>query len=86
MIQKRKISQYKTAVLTFHKDRSFSSMDDSGIYQKENNILKMKYNDLKDTVQMKITYISRDYLLLFSMTKNPKTWFYKKLNTKRYKE
>ncbi|MDR6547005.1 hypothetical protein J2810_003075 [Chryseobacterium rhizosphaerae] len=86
LIQEEKTSQHETAVLTFHKNRSFSSMDDSGVYQKKNNILKMKYNDLKDTAQMKITYINHDYLLLFSMTKNPKTWLYKKLNQKRAEE
>lgn len=75
---KQDISKYGTGILTFHKDKSFNSMGQTGNYQKKNELLRMKYHDSKDTVQMKISYVSEDYLLLFSMTKNPKTWAYKK--------
>ncbi|KAA2223410.1 hypothetical protein [Chryseobacterium sediminis] len=75
-------SRYGTGILTFYPNKNFSSMGNSGTYQMENNLLKMKYSDAEDTTTMKISNVSKDYLLLFSMTGSPKTWFYKKVKEK----
>ncbi|MBB6330409.1 hypothetical protein HNP24_001359 [Chryseobacterium sediminis] len=75
-------SRYGTGILTFYQNKTFSSMGNSGTYQMENNLLKMKYSDAEDTTTMKISNVSKDYLLLFSMTGSPKTWFYKKVKEK----
>lgn len=75
-------SRYGTGVLTFYQDKTFSSMGNKGTYQIENNLLKMKYNDDENVTPMKISGVSKNYLLLFSMTGSPKTWFYKKIKTK----
>ncbi|QRA42874.1 hypothetical protein [Chryseobacterium cucumeris] len=72
-------SRYGTGVLTFYQDKTFSSMGNNGIYQIENNLLKMKYNDDENITTMKISSVSKNYLLLFSMAGSPKTWFYKKV-------
>jgi hypothetical protein len=42
----------------------------------------MKYNDDKEVTPMKISGISKDHLLLFSLAGSPKTWFYKKIKGK----
>ncbi|MDR3022820.1 lipocalin family protein [Chryseobacterium sp.] len=75
-------SRYGTGILTFYQDKTFSSMGNSGTYQIENNLLKMKYNDDKEATSMKILGINKDYLLLFSLAGSPKTWFYKKVKGK----
>ncbi|MCC3215253.1 lipocalin family protein [Chryseobacterium sp. X308] len=75
-------SRYGTGILTFYQDKTFTSMGNSGTYQIENNLLKMKYNDDENVTPMKISGVSKNYLLLFSMTGSPKTWFYKKIKTK----
>lgn len=75
-------SRYGTGILTFYQNKTFSSMGNSGTYQMESNLLKMKYSDAEDTTTMKISNVSKDYLLLFSMTGSPKTWFYKKVKEK----
>lgn len=72
-------SRYGTGILTFYKDKTFSSMGNNGIYQIENNLLKMKYNDDENITTMKISRVSKNYLLLFSMAGSTKTWFYKKV-------
>ncbi|MDH5033104.1 MULTISPECIES: hypothetical protein [Chryseobacterium] len=72
-------SRYGTGVLTFYQDKTFSSIGNNGIYQIENNLLKMKYNDDENITTMKISSVSKNYLLLFSMAGSPKTWFYKKV-------
>ncbi|SFM97591.1 hypothetical protein SAMN05421594_0034 [Chryseobacterium oleae] len=69
-------SKYGTGTLTFNKDNSFTSMEESGSYQRKSKTLKMKYPAV-DTVVMNISYVSKDYLLL-SAGKDPKTWFYRK--------
>jgi hypothetical protein len=79
---KKNNSRYGTGILTFYKDKTFSSVGDSGTYQVENNLLKMKYNDDKESTSMKISGISNDHLLLFSLAGSPKTWFYKKIKGK----
>lgn len=70
-------SKVGTGTLVFYKNGSFDAMENKGHYQKKNEVLKMKYSQDKDTLVMKVSYISRDYLLL-SDEKNPQTWFYKK--------
>lgn len=75
-------SRYGTGILTFYQDKTFSSMGNSGTYEIENNLLKMKYNDDKEATSMKISGINKDYLLLFSLAGSPKTWFYKKVKGK----
>ena len=75
-------SRYGTGILTFYQDKTFTSMGNSGTYQIENNLLKMKYNDDENVTPMKISGVSKNYLLLFSMAGSPKTWFYKKIKTK----
>lgn len=75
-------SRYGTGVLTFYQDKTFSSMGNKGTYQIENNLLKMQYNDDENVTPMKISGVSKNYLLLFSMSGSPKTWFYKKIKTK----
>lgn len=72
-------SRYGTGILTFYQDKTFSSMGNRGTYQIENNLLKMKYNDDENVTPMKISDVSKNYLLLFSMAGSPKTWFYKKV-------
>lgn len=78
---KNNSSGYGTGILTFHKDGSFDSMGNSGNYKKEKKLLNMKYTDGTDTTKMKISYISQDYLFLFSVLKAPKTWVYKKVKS-----
>ncbi|WP_330746533.1 hypothetical protein [Chryseobacterium sp. CP-77] len=75
-------SRYGTGILTFYQDKTFSSMGNNGTYQIENNLLKMKYNDDENVTPMKISGVDKNYLLLFSMSGSPKTWFYKKIKTK----
>lgn len=75
-------SRYGTGILTFYQNKTFSSMGSSGTYQIENNLLKMKYND-ETITPMKISNVSKNYLLLFSMAGSPKTWFYKKVKEKK---
>ncbi|MDR6370238.1 hypothetical protein J2795_001219 [Chryseobacterium bernardetii] len=79
-------SRYGTGVLTFYRDKTFSSMGNSGIYQVDSNLLKMKYNDNENVTPMKISSVSKNYLLLFSMAGSPKTWFYKKVKEKTNKK
>ncbi|MGH1517320.1 hypothetical protein ACQ76T_07450 [Chryseobacterium sp. JK1] len=71
-------SKYGNGMLTFHKDGTFSSMQDTGVYQKKKELLMMKYKDGTDTARMKISYLSSKYLFLYSTTKAPKTWVYEK--------
>ncbi len=54
-------------------------MGNRGTFQKENNLLHMKYSDAENITSMKISHITEEYLLLFSMAGSPKTWFYKKV-------
>lgn len=61
-------------------------MGNSGSYQIENNLLKMKYNDDKNITSMKISSVSKNYLLLFSMAGSPETWYYKKVKEKTNKK
>ncbi|MGX5684198.1 hypothetical protein ACWKWW_06515 [Chryseobacterium cucumeris] len=75
-------SRYGTGILTFYQDKTFSSMGNNGTYQTEKNLLKMKYNDDENVTPMKISGVDKNYLLLFSMSGSPKTWFYKKIKTK----
>ncbi|MGE8536340.1 hypothetical protein [Chryseobacterium sp. R2ACT005] len=75
-------SRYGTGILTFYRDKTFSSMGNNGTYQIENNLLKMKYHGDEKVTSMRISNISKDYLLLFSMAGSPKTWFYKKVRGK----
>ncbi len=70
-------SEAGTGTLVFHKDGTFSSLENKGNYRKEREVLKMKYSQDNDTLMMKIAYVSRDYLLL-SDRKGFKTWFYRK--------
>ncbi|MDR6458303.1 hypothetical protein J2786_001396 [Chryseobacterium vietnamense] len=79
-------SRYGTGVLTFYRDKTFSSMGNSGIYQVDSNLLKMKYSDDENVTPMKISSVSKNYLLLFSMAGSPKTWFYKKVKEKTNKK
>ncbi|MDR6486915.1 hypothetical protein J2799_001400 [Chryseobacterium vietnamense] len=79
-------SRYGTGVLTFYRDKTFSSMGNSGIYQVDSNLLKMNYNDDENVTPMKISSVSKNYLLLFSMAGSPKTWFYKKVKEKTNKK
>jgi len=79
-------SRYGTGILTFYQDKTFSSMGNNGTYQIENNLLKMKYNDDKNITPMKISSVSKNYLLLFSMAGSPKTWCYKKVKEKTNKK
>jgi hypothetical protein len=79
-------SRYGKGVLTFYKDKTFSSMGSSGTYQIDYNLLKMKYNDDENVTPMKISSVSKNYLLLFSMAGSPKTWFYKKVKEKPNKK
>ncbi|WP_114822326.1 hypothetical protein [Chryseobacterium sp. KLBC 52] len=72
-------SRYGTGILTFYQDKTFTSMGNNGTYQIENKLLKMKYNDDENITPMKISNVSKNYLLLFSMAGSPKTWFYKKV-------
>jgi hypothetical protein len=46
----------------------------------------MKYNDDENMTPMKISSVSKNYLLLFSMAGSPKTWFYKKVKEKTNKK
>ncbi len=75
-------SIYGTGILTFYRNGTFSSMGNSGTYKIKKNLLKMKYNDDEKVTPMKISHISKDALLLFSMAGSPKTWFYKKVKKK----
>ncbi|CAD0218797.1 lipocalin family protein [Chryseobacterium sp. JV274] len=75
-------SRYGTGILTFYRDKTFSSIGNNGTYQIENNLLKMKYHGDEKVTSMRISNISKDYLLLFSMAGSPKTWFYKKVRGK----
>ena len=70
-------SKAGTGILIFHKNGSFASMENKGNYWKMKDVLKMKYSQDKDTIVMKVSYVSRDYLLL-SDEKNPTTWFYRR--------
>jgi len=70
-------SKAGTGTLIFHKNGSFASMENKGNYWKMKDVLKMKYDQDKDTIVMKVSYVSRDYLLL-SDEKNPTTWFYRR--------
>lgn len=79
-------SRYGTGILTFYQDKTFTSMGNSGTYQIENNLLEMKYNDDENMTPMKISSVSKNYLLLFSMAGSPKTWFYKKVKEKTNKK
>jgi hypothetical protein len=80
---KQNHSRYGNGVLSFYKNNSFISKELTGNYVHQNNLLKMKYSDDKDTLQMKISYINKDYLLLSSLSEKPNTWFYKKLRGKK---
>ena len=80
---KQNHSRYGNGVLSFHKNNSFTSKELTGNYTHQNNLLKMKYSDSKDTLQMKISYINTDYLLLSSVTEKPNTWFYKRIRDKK---
>jgi hypothetical protein len=46
----------------------------------------MKYYDNENVTPMKISSVSKNYLLLFSMAGSPKTWFYKKVKEKTNKK
>lgn len=72
-------SRYGTGILTFYQNKNFISMGNKGTYHVENNVLKMKYNDDEKVTPLKISYINKDHLLLFSMIGSPKTWLYKKV-------
>ncbi|WP_157967968.1 lipocalin family protein [Chryseobacterium elymi] len=74
---KKNNSKYGTGVLEFNKDNSFTSLGNKGKYSKDDQKLKMKYDDGQDTVVMNISYLSKNYLLL-SNGNSPKTWFYRK--------
>lgn len=76
---KQNRSRYGNGILSFHKNNSFSSKELTGGYLHQNNLLKIKYADDKDTTQMKISYISKDHLLLSSLSGKPTAWFYKKV-------
>lgn len=80
---KQNHSKYGTGILSFHQNNSFDSRDLTGNYQSKNTLVKMKYSEGKDTVQMKISYINKDYLLLSSMSEKPYTWFYKRIKYKK---
>ncbi|WP_454045607.1 hypothetical protein [Chryseobacterium sp. Marseille-Q8038] len=79
-------SRYGTGILTFNQNKTFSSMGNSGTYQLEKNLLKMKYNGDEKVTLMKISKVSKDNLLLFSMAGSPKTWFYKKVKERENKK
>lgn len=70
-------SKEGTGTLVFHKNGVFNSMENKGYYRKKKAVLKMKYSEDKDTLAMKVSYISRNYLLL-SDERSSKTWFYRK--------
>jgi hypothetical protein len=76
---KENSSKKGTGILTFYDDQTFTSIDLKGGYQKERNLLKLKYITDKDTVLMKISYLNRNYLLLSSISEKPNTWFYRKI-------
>ncbi|MDR6923879.1 MULTISPECIES: hypothetical protein [Chryseobacterium] len=70
-------SKAGTGTLIFHNNGSFEVMENKGSYWNKKNVLKMKYSQNKDTIVMKISYVSRDHLLL-SDEKKPTTWFYRR--------
>lgn len=76
-------SKYGSGILTFHQNGTFSSMEDTGNYQQKKAMLMMKYKEGTDTAQMKISYLSHEYLFLYSTTKAPKTWVYKKVESQK---
>lgn len=80
---KQNRSRYGNGILSFHKNNSFTSKDLTGNYLHKGNLLKMKYSDGKDTAQMKISYINKDYLLLSSISEKPVAWFYKKTKSQK---
>lgn len=80
---KQNDSKYGTGILSFHQDNSFTSKELTGNYQNKNTLLKMKYSEGKDTVQMKISFINKDYLMLSSTSEKPNTWFYKRIKDKK---
>ncbi|WP_347219230.1 hypothetical protein [Chryseobacterium sp.] len=80
---KQNHSRYGNGVLSFHKNNSFTSKELTGNYVHQNNLVKMKYSDGKDTLQMKISYIDKDYLLLSLGSGKPDTWFYKRIKDKK---
>ncbi|AZB11233.1 hypothetical protein EG344_21545 [Chryseobacterium sp. G0162] len=80
---KQNHSKYGTGILSFHQNKSFNSKELTGNYQNKDTLLKMKYNEGKDTVKMKIAYINKEYLLLSSISEKPNTWFYKRMKYKK---
>lgn len=72
-------SRKGTGILKFKDNQTFTSMDHKGDYQKNRNILKLKYSTDNDTVLMNISYLDKNYLLLSSEKGNPTTWFYRKI-------
>ena len=80
---KQNHSRYGNGILSFYNNNSFTSKELTGNYVHQNNLLKMKYSDGKDTLQMKISYINKDYLLLSSVSEKPNAWFYKRLRGKK---
>lgn len=80
---KQNHSRYGNGILSFYSNNSFTSKELTGNYVHQNNLLKMKYSDGKDTVQLKISYINKDYLLLSSGSEKPNAWFYKRVRGKK---
>lgn len=80
---KQNHSRYGNGILSFYGNNSFTSKELTGNYVYQNKLLKMKYSDGKDTIQMKVSYINKDYLLLSSGSEKPNAWFYKKIKGKK---
>ncbi|MFZ4928712.1 hypothetical protein [Chryseobacterium sp. Mn2064] len=76
-------SKYGNGTLTFNKNGTFNSMEDTGTYQRKKELLMMKYKDGTDTARMKISYLSSKYLFLYSTTKASKTWVYEKVESQK---
>lgn len=75
-------SKYGEGVLVFKKNHTFISKNskttDLGFFKIKNNILKLKYASLTDTLDMKINYLDQNNLLLYSEKGETYTWQYKK--------
>ncbi|WP_312075956.1 hypothetical protein [Chryseobacterium sp.] len=63
------ISRRGKGVLTFNKNKSFTSEESKGYYSRNRDTLRMKYSELKDTSHLKISYIDKNFLLLSSVKK-----------------
>jgi hypothetical protein len=66
-------------VLIFSSENAFVAMNLKGFYKEEGKSLKMKYDNDRDTIVLKISYLDRHNLLLSSVTEKPVTWFYKRI-------